>query len=145
MRLDADKIIAKERRTSPGRAGTERASGARSIQCKPYNKAGMLTPNITTIYAMSFWNIDKQGALVVEVPSGLTAGGILDIWQRPVTDIGQTGPDKGQGGKYLVLGPTILNNGCCGFYLRNSPLRSPSAKPTSVLRPGRAEGHPSVE
>ena len=69
------------------------------------DKAGMLTLNITTIYAMSFWNIDKQGPLVVEVPPGLTAGGVQDIWQRPVTDIGQTGPDKGQGGKYPILGP----------------------------------------
>ena len=31
MRLDADEIIAKERRTSPGRAGTERAQ-----RCKVY-------------------------------------------------------------------------------------------------------------
>ena len=29
MRLDADEILAKERRTSPGTVGTERASGAR--------------------------------------------------------------------------------------------------------------------
>jgi hypothetical protein len=32
------------------------------------DKAGMLTPNITTIYAMSFWNLDKQEPLIVEVP-----------------------------------------------------------------------------
>ena len=28
-----------------------------------------------------------------------------DLWQRPVTDLGLPGPDKGQGGKFLVLGP----------------------------------------
>ena len=33
MRLDANEILAKERRTSPGTAGTGPASGARSIQC----------------------------------------------------------------------------------------------------------------
>ena len=85
------------------------------------DKAGMLTPNITTIYAMSFWNIDKQGPLVVEVPAGLTAGGVLDIWQRPLMDIGQTGPDKGQGGKYLVLGPNSEDIKAEGFFVKRSP------------------------
>ncbi|MFM7268457.1 MAG: DUF1254 domain-containing protein, partial [Cyanobium sp.] len=47
------------------------------------DKAGMLTPNITTLYAFSFWDLAKQGPLVVEVPAGLTAGGVLDIWQQP--------------------------------------------------------------
>jgi len=76
------------------------------------DKAGMLTPNLTTIYAMSFWNLAKQGPLVIIVPAGASAGGVLDIWQRPITDVGQTGPDKGQGGKYLILppgGPDIVN------------------------------------
>ncbi|MFN9684749.1 MAG: DUF1254 domain-containing protein, partial [Cyanobacteriota bacterium] len=58
------------------------------------DKAGMLTPNITTLYAFSFWDLAAQGPLVVEVPAGLTAGGVLDIWQQPITDMGQTGPDK---------------------------------------------------
>jgi hypothetical protein len=61
------------------------------------DKAGMLTPNLTTIYAMSFWNLEKQGPLVIIVPAGASAGGVLDIWQRPITDVGQTGPDKGTG------------------------------------------------
>ena len=30
---------------------------------------------------------------------------MLDIWQQPITDMGQTGPDKGKGGKYLILPP----------------------------------------
>jgi hypothetical protein len=52
------------------------------------DKAGMLTPNLTTIYAMSFWNLEKQGPLVIIVPVGASAGGVLDIWQRPITDVG---------------------------------------------------------
>ena len=47
------------------------------------DKAGMLTPNITTLYAFSFWDLAKQGPLVMAVPAGLTAGGVLDIWQQP--------------------------------------------------------------
>ena len=69
------------------------------------DKAGMLTPNITTLYAFSFWDLAKQGPMVVDVPEGLTAGGVLDIWQQPITDMGQTGPDKGKGGKYIIVGP----------------------------------------
>jgi len=69
------------------------------------DKAGMLTPNITTLYAFSFWDLAAQGPLVVEVPAGLTAGGVLDIWQQPLCDMGQTGPDKGEGGKYLIVPP----------------------------------------
>jgi hypothetical protein len=65
----------------------------------------MLTPNLTTLYAFSFWNLKTQGPLVVEVPAGATAGGVLDIWQRPMTDIGQTGPEKGNGAKFLILPP----------------------------------------
>jgi hypothetical protein len=57
------------------------------------------------VYAFTFWNLATQGPLVVEVPAGATAGGVDDIWQRPVIDMGQTGPDKGQGGKYLILPP----------------------------------------
>ena len=36
--------------------------------------------------------------LIVEYPAGLTAGGFLNFWQRPVTDTGLTGPDQGKGG-----------------------------------------------
>ena len=67
------------------------------------DKAGMLTPNITTLYVFSFWNLKDQGPLVLEVPAGATAGGVFDIWQRPITDIGQTGPEKGKGAKFLIL------------------------------------------
>jgi hypothetical protein len=45
------------------------------------DKSGMLTPNITTLYAFSFWNFDKQGAFVIDAPAGLIAGGLLDLWQ----------------------------------------------------------------
>src|SRR5262245_20144128 len=83
--------------------------GARDGEVVVYHdladKAGMLTPNITTTYIFSFWNLAERGPLVVDVPAGLTAGGVLDLWQRPITDLGQTGPDKGQGGKYLILPP----------------------------------------
>jgi hypothetical protein len=84
------------------------------------DKAGMLTPNITTQYAFSFWNLKEQGPLVVEIPPAASAGGILDIWQRPMTDIGQTGPDKGQGGKYLILPPEGDDMKADGYFVVRS-------------------------
>ena len=86
------------------------------------DKAGMLTPNITTLYAFSFWDLAAQGPLVVEVPAGLTAGGVLDIWQQPVTDLGQTGPDKGAGGKYLILPPGGPEVVAPGYRIFRSPM-----------------------
>ena len=66
---------------------------------------GMLTPNDSTTYLVGFLNLERTGPLVIDYPKGPTAGGILDMWQRPITDMGLSGPDKGEGGKYLVLPP----------------------------------------
>lgn len=85
------------------------------------DKAGMLTPNITTLYAFSFWDLARQGPVVVEVPEGLTAGGVLDIWQQPITDMGQTGPDKGAGGKYLILPPDSPDIDAPGYIVFRAP------------------------
>jgi hypothetical protein len=67
-------------------------------------KRGIVTANLTTPYIFNFSNL-KDGPLVVEYPAGKTAGGILDFWQRPLADLGLTGPDKGNGGKYIIIGP----------------------------------------
>ena len=85
------------------------------------DKAGMLTPNITTLYAFSFWDLARQGPMVVEVPQGLTAGGVMDIWQQPITDMGQTGPDKGAGGKYLILPPGSPEIDAPGYIIFRAP------------------------
>jgi len=62
-----------------------------------------LTANDNTIY--SFICLDtRKGPLVVEIPPKVL-GAINDFWYRWVTDVGITGPDKGQGGKYLILPP----------------------------------------
>lgn len=69
------------------------------------DKMGMLTPNDSTPYLIGFWNLERTGPMVIEYPKGATAGGILDMWQREITDMGLSGPDKGEGGKYLILPP----------------------------------------
>src|SRR5262245_39218156 len=69
------------------------------------DKLGILTANATTPYAMAFPNLAETGPLVFEFPPGAIAGGLIDFWERPITDTGQIGPDHGKGGKYLILGP----------------------------------------
>ena len=55
------------------------------------DKLGLLTANATTPYVMAFPNMKDTGPLVIEIPAGAMAGGILDFWQRPLTD---TSPDR---------------------------------------------------
>ncbi len=61
------------------------------------------TPNSDVIYAMGYVDL-KDGPVVIEVPAGVQ-GLLDDFWHRPITDCGLPGPDKGQGGKYLLLPP----------------------------------------
>ena len=62
-----------------------------------------LTPNTTTVYCVAEINV-KDGPTVMEVPPGVL-GPVDDAFFRWVTDVGFTGPDRGQGGKYLFLPP----------------------------------------
>ena len=68
-------------------------------------KLGLLTANATTPYLLAFANLGRTGPLVIDVPEGPTAGGVLDFWQRPASDLGLTGPDRGAGGRYVAVGP----------------------------------------
>lgn len=63
------------------------------------DKMGMLTPNDSTTYLLGFLNLERTGPLMIDYLEGPTAGGLLDMWQRPITDMGLSGPDKGEGGK----------------------------------------------
>ncbi len=85
------------------------------------DKLGLLTSNATTPYIIGMVNLSQIGPLVIDYPVGPTAGGILDFWQRPVTDMGLTGPDKGEGGKYLILGPDQSVEDTDGYIVVNSP------------------------
>lgn len=69
------------------------------------DKLGVITANATTPYILGFVDLNETGPLVIELPPGPTAGGVGDFWQRAIIDMGQTGPDQGKGGKYLILPP----------------------------------------
>ncbi len=62
-----------------------------------------LTPNNNTPYTW-FWLDLSKGPLVLEVPPKVL--GLIDnMWYHFVIDLGLVGPDKGEGGKYLLLPP----------------------------------------
>jgi hypothetical protein len=84
-------------------------------------KLGILTANATTPYMMAFPNLKGTGPMVFEIPAGPTAGGLLDFWERPFSDLGQTGPDKGKGAKYLILGPGHPDMKPEGYIVVRSP------------------------
>jgi len=66
------------------------------------------TPNNTTPYIMTYWNME-EGPIVVEMPPSTEDVGIfgtlMDAWQRPIDDVGALGRDKGKGAKYLLVPP----------------------------------------
>jgi len=62
-----------------------------------------LTANDNTPYTW-FWLDLSKGPLVLEVPPKVL-GLIDDMWYHWTVDLGITGPDKGEGGKYLLLSP----------------------------------------
>jgi hypothetical protein len=67
------------------------------------SKTVELTANDNTVYSF-IWLDTHKGPLVVEIPPKVL-GLIDDFWYRWVADVGITGADRGQGGKYLVLPP----------------------------------------
>lgn len=64
-----------------------------------------LTGNTDTVYALVFLDLERDGPTVVEIPAGCGPGTVNDAWFRFVIDMGAPGPDRGQGGRYLILPP----------------------------------------
>ncbi|MGB3715573.1 MAG: DUF1254 domain-containing protein [Candidatus Promineifilaceae bacterium] len=67
------------------------------------SKALWLTPNTTNIY-MATWLELTDEPMVIETPPDVL-GIIDDHWFKFVADFGRLGPDKAQGGKFLILPP----------------------------------------
>jgi hypothetical protein len=78
-----------------------------------------LTGNTTTYYAINWLDL-KDGPLVVEVPPNVL-GFIDDFAFHYVADLGNVGPDKGKGGKYLVIPPGYDGKLPKGYFNITSP------------------------
>ena len=62
-----------------------------------------LTANADTVYFIGTLDL-TNGPMVLETPPG-ALGTLDDMWWRWVIDFGAPGPDRGAGGKYLILPP----------------------------------------
>lgn len=82
------------------------------------SKVQLLTPNTTVIY-LFLWLDLKDGPMVMEAPPNVL-GLIDDFWFRYVTDFGLAGPDKGKGGKYLILPPGYKGDVPEGYHVAQS-------------------------
>jgi len=66
-------------------------------------KSLFLTTNADTVYFLGFIDLSK-GPMVFETPPK-ALGTLDDMWWHWVIDFGLPGPDRGEGGKYLILPP----------------------------------------
>jgi hypothetical protein len=94
-------------------------------------KTLITTPNSDVIYALGYLDLKEDGPIVVEVPPGLQ-GMIDDFRQRPIPsvgeidgrtwsgDVGLPGPDRGKGGKYLIVPPDYAGEIPLGYYAYRS-------------------------
>jgi hypothetical protein len=73
-----------------------------------------ITGQNPTLYARVFIDLACDGPVVIDSPEGVY-GIVHDSWRRPVVEIGPFGPDKGRGGKYLLLPPACEGVGPAGY------------------------------
>jgi hypothetical protein len=108
------------------------------------SKSLFLTGNTSTMYAVGFLDLKKDGPTVVELPSRML--GILDDMAfLYMTDLGMAGPDRGKGGKFLVLPPDHEGDGARRLPRREvSHLRRVAlhARLPGQGRRGRVPAHP---
>ena len=80
------------------------------------SKSLYLTGNTSTLYAQAYLDTEIDGPTVIEIPPGML-GMVNDSWFRWVEDLGAIGPDKGKGGKYLVLPPGYKGDVPAGYFV----------------------------
>jgi hypothetical protein len=70
--------------------------------------AELITANQVTPYIAAVSDL-RNGPVVLEVPAktdkAILYGQIVDAWQSTIAEVGPSGQDQGQGGKYLLLPP----------------------------------------
>jgi hypothetical protein len=110
---------------------------ANSRPCTPHCE--VLTANTATPYIAAYTDL-RKGPVVLEVPAktdkSVFYGQIVDAWQISIADVGPTGPDKGLGGKYLLL-PPGYDKPIPGGYL---PIHSPGYRVALAFRSVKLAG-----
>ena len=83
------------------------------------SKSLWLTPNTVSVY-QGMWMELGDEPMVLETPPQVL-GFIDDAWFRYVCDFGNAGPDRGQGGKFLILPPGYEGDVPEGYHVYSSP------------------------
>jgi hypothetical protein len=78
-------------------------------------KTVVATGNGQSIYAIGNIDLSSTGPVVVRAPAGII-GFFMTGWQQPLEDVGLLGPDKGQGGPYLLVPPGFGGDIPAGFF-----------------------------
>jgi hypothetical protein len=79
------------------------------------SKALWLTPNTVSVY-MATWLELGEEPMVIETPPNVL-GLIDDMWFKYVIDFGNAGPDRGKGGKFLIVPPGFKGKIPDGYHL----------------------------
>ena len=82
-----------------------------------------LTGNTDTVYVSGILDLERDGPTVVEVPPGCGPTTVNDAWFRFITDMGRPGPDRGAGGKYLIVPAGYDGPVPDGYFVSRSPSR----------------------
>jgi hypothetical protein len=80
------------------------------------SRTPVITSNTSTMYAYGSTDLANDGPTVIEIPPGML-GFLDDAWQRYVGDMGLAGPDRGKGGKYLLLPPGYTGEVPEGYFI----------------------------
>jgi hypothetical protein len=84
------------------------------------SKPLFLTGNTDTVYCSIILDLKKDGPTVIEIPTETGPGTVNDAYFRFVIDTGPPGPDRGEGGKYLILPPDYEGDVPDGYFTAKS-------------------------
>lgn len=82
------------------------------------SKALWLTPNTVSVYMAAWLELGAE-PMVIETPPNVL-GFINNAWFNYVIDFGNAGPDKGEGGKFLILPPGYEGDVPDGYHAARS-------------------------
>ncbi len=100
------------------------------------SKSLVLSADSETVYAFA-WISLKGGPIVVETPPR-ALGLLSDSWQRPLAETGKAGPDRGRGGRYVIVPPEYS-----GYVPRSQfAVQSPTFGVWAVFRGALSKGSP---
>lgn len=83
------------------------------------SKALWLTPNTVSVYQASWLEVDSE-PMVIETPPNVL-GFLNDAWFQYVIDFGNAGPDRGKGGKFLIVPEAYEGDIPDGYHVARTP------------------------